>query len=182
MTWKENNWWLSSISLDTILLVNPLPLLCVHWSSWLYLLNTAQGNGGKLKLIPHVVLLLLSMFFEKLIPCGILNSTAAFLCSFSSSCVAMFHELIADLVLLSFSVRRKVASLFVAEKSHVFDLLRSNQTVSVCHGPVQPAGEIYCLIPTRGRAQESHRGLKHAATTYRSSALVTRETGCPFCS
>ncbi len=70
----------------------------------------------------------------------------------------------ADLASLLFSVRRKAASLFFAEKSHVFDVLRSNQAVAVCHGPVQAAGEIYSLIPIRGRTQESHRGLRHAAT------------------
>lgn len=53
---------------------------------------------------------------------------------------------------------KKVALLFVSHKCHVFDPLRSNQTVSVCHGPVQPAGEIYSLIPARGRMHRATGG------------------------
>lgn len=59
-------------------------------------------------------------------------------------------------------MRRKVALLFGTKNSHVFHLLRSNQIVGLCHGPVQPAWEIYSLIHIGGaggaETQESRRG------------------------
>lgn len=61
---------------------------------------------------------------------------------------------------------------FVTEKSPVFHLLRSNQTVGVCHGLVQPAGEIYSLIPTRGRTQKSHGELEPRGAEACSHYLV----------
>lgn len=68
-----------------------------------------------------------------------------------------------------------MALLFVTAKSgrgfflvfFVFlDPPRSNQTVGVCvTARCSQRREIYSLILTRGRTQESHRGLRHVATT-----------------
>lgn len=158
-----------SVSLDTILLFKSqfdwYALIKAHC---FICLISHKEVGGKAQAAPPM----LSLYFCKVNPlwhfkfCSWIHAAFfLFFLFFSVVSCCHVHELITDLVLLLFSVRRKVALVvflfcfFIMWRSLMFlTCWDQNQTVSVCHGPVQPAGEIYCLILTRGRTQESHGG------------------------
>lgn len=108
-------------------------LLCADWSVLLYLLNPALwseqglGCGGAEPLPHHVVFLLWSVFFKKLILCGISATIhVACLCSFFfffCLCVVALRNSLWIWGRFYFLLWPCVC---YRGKPHVFDLLRSN--------------------------------------------------------
>lgn len=127
----------------------------------------------------HIVLLLLSLVFKKLILCGILNSAEQFMQDFFVLLFAFLychvHELIEDLV-LAFHFCEVKSSLVVWYKEFsCFSPAEIKPNRGLVSRPGAASMGNLFSNPHRGGHRKAAGGLRHASTTWCSSMLVTAE-------